>query len=282
MGTQSTLQAKCLSELLSALDPTALTDSLTYLTLFGFVGGTAFWLYRMNEALALFEPLFIIPVLQVFWTFFATLNGGIFFREFMQPAFLQRGVGGFVLGVCVIFSGVYFLAPPPPPTPSTTASGDNSTANAATADLRELSDDASASRSSRSSSKRSSSRLTNSSSIDSGRTTADEVCSERHHAASTSRSPTSPNATAANDGSLSIDLSHCVNNSTGSTGSINIDYDGSNSNTSTYTTRRSSSSSISVTNGNGSSTPKKNGIYIGLRARAPSGEHSSDEVADAY
>jgi hypothetical protein len=124
VGTQSTLQAKCLSELAAALDASALGDSVTYLTLLGFLGGTAFWLYRMNEALALFEPLFIIPVLQVFWTFFATLNGGIFFREFMQPAFLERGVGGFALGVGVIFAGVYFLAPPPPP-----AAGPEASAN---------------------------------------------------------------------------------------------------------------------------------------------------------
>ena len=76
-----------------------------------FVATTAFWLYRMNRALALFEPLFIIPLLQVFWTFFATLNGGIYFREFMGDVFLRDDATGFSFGVLIIFIGVYFLAP---------------------------------------------------------------------------------------------------------------------------------------------------------------------------
>mmetsp|Transcript_1545 Transcript_1545/g.3111 ORF Transcript_1545/g.3111 Transcript_1545/m.3111 type:complete len:651 (+) Transcript_1545:49-2001(+) len=112
IGTQSTLQAKCLSGLLVSPDAgQALGEGFTYLALAGFLLGTAFWLYRMNRALALFEPLFIIPVLQVFWTFFATLNGGIYFREFMGAEFLAHSIGGFVSGVFVIFFGVYLLAP---------------------------------------------------------------------------------------------------------------------------------------------------------------------------
>ena len=61
--------------------------------------------------LALFEPLFIIPLLQVFWTFFATLNGGIFFREFFVAEFIENNVAGFTFGVFIIFLGVYLLAP---------------------------------------------------------------------------------------------------------------------------------------------------------------------------
>jgi fructose-specific phosphotransferase system IIC component len=73
LGSQSTLQAKCLSSLLVTSDPVAaLTDYFTYFVLIGFVAGTAFWLIRMNRALAYFEPMFVIPVLQVCWTFFAT------------------------------------------------------------------------------------------------------------------------------------------------------------------------------------------------------------------
>lgn len=66
IGTQSTLQAKCLSELLIRVDASgALSEWFTYLSFAEFLLTTAFWLYRLNRALALFEPLFIIPVLQV-------------------------------------------------------------------------------------------------------------------------------------------------------------------------------------------------------------------------
>lgn len=129
IGTQSTLQAKCLSGLLVSPDAgQALGDGFTYLTLAGFLLGTAFWLYRMNRALALFEPLFIIPVLQVFWTFFATLNGGIYFREFMGADFLAHSIGGFISGVFVIFFGVYLLAPK-----TSSGAGTNPPSTAATA-----------------------------------------------------------------------------------------------------------------------------------------------------
>jgi len=139
IGTQSTLQAKCLSEIFIhvgkednesdnhhnqhhhdsrkgdhhdvSTTTNAFTQLFTYLTLLFFVMTTAFWLYRLNKALALFEPLFIIPVLQVFWTCFATLNGGIFFREFFGHVFLVHKIGGFVSGLFIIFFGVYLLAP---------------------------------------------------------------------------------------------------------------------------------------------------------------------------
>lgn len=113
LGTQSTLQAKILSELLVTDNAVAsLRNWFTYVTLVAFVGSTCFWLYRMNHALALFDPLFIIPVLQIFWTLFATLNGGIFFREFFGDGFsLCCDVPGFASGIFVIFVGVFLLAP---------------------------------------------------------------------------------------------------------------------------------------------------------------------------
>lgn len=48
---------------------------------------------------------------KVFWTCFATLNGGIFFREFFGEVFLSHKIYGFVSGMSVIFLGVYLLAP---------------------------------------------------------------------------------------------------------------------------------------------------------------------------
>ena len=71
-----------------------------------------YWLVRLNDALALYDPLFIIPLLQANFIFFAIMSGGIYFQEFnyMTPIMWV----GFTSGVIVIFSGLYFLAPSPP------------------------------------------------------------------------------------------------------------------------------------------------------------------------
>ena len=68
IGTQSVVQAKCLSECLEQ----ALAHSVNifgywyfWITLFLFGSLVAVWLFRLTEALRLFEPLFIIPMLQV-------------------------------------------------------------------------------------------------------------------------------------------------------------------------------------------------------------------------
>ena len=52
----------------------------TYFVLLFWLGATSFWLTRMNKALSMFDGLFIIPVLQVFWTFFSIVSGGIYFE----------------------------------------------------------------------------------------------------------------------------------------------------------------------------------------------------------
>ena len=54
VGTQSTLQAKCLAELLvSDRAAESLSDWFTYcVPLLGFIVGTVFWLYRMNRAVS--------------------------------------------------------------------------------------------------------------------------------------------------------------------------------------------------------------------------------------
>lgn len=37
-----------------------------------------YWLNRLLTGLALFSPLFIIPVMQAFFVFFAILSGGVY------------------------------------------------------------------------------------------------------------------------------------------------------------------------------------------------------------
>ena len=79
----------------------------------------AYWLRRLDKGLELFPPLFIIPVMQVFFVFFAILCGGIYFQEFLH--FEVQQFVGFIIGVLMILAGVFGLAPVdnnivPPPT----------------------------------------------------------------------------------------------------------------------------------------------------------------------
>jgi hypothetical protein len=111
VGTQSVLQSKCLAELLkvSISGDNQFDTWFLYVDLLAFLAGLSFWLYRMNMALKMFDGLIIIPLLQVFWTTSAILQGGMYFQEF-------DGMGpmktlGFGFGVLTVFIGVYFLAP---------------------------------------------------------------------------------------------------------------------------------------------------------------------------
>lgn len=69
VGTQSVVQAKILSELMELLlglhETYVATDYFLYVTLLLFLSTVVVWLYRLNQALSLYDPLFIIPLLQV-------------------------------------------------------------------------------------------------------------------------------------------------------------------------------------------------------------------------
>ena len=69
------------------------------------------WLHRLNDALSKFDPLFIIPVLQCNFIFFAIVSGGIFFGEF--AAFGGWQWVGFITGVSTMFAGLGLLTPTP-------------------------------------------------------------------------------------------------------------------------------------------------------------------------
>jgi hypothetical protein len=69
----------------------------------------AYWLNRLDNGLKLFPPMFIIPVMQVFFVFFAIICGGLYFEEFLGFSVVQ--IIGFTAGVLMILSGVYGLAP---------------------------------------------------------------------------------------------------------------------------------------------------------------------------
>jgi len=69
------------------------------------------WLHRLNDALSRFDPLFIIPVLQCNFIFFAIVSGGIFFGEFHE--FNAGQWVGFACGVATMFAGLGLLTPNP-------------------------------------------------------------------------------------------------------------------------------------------------------------------------
>lgn len=69
------------------------------------------WLKRLNDALERFNPLFIIPLLQCSFIFFAIVSGGIFFKEF--NAFDTNQWVGFWFGIATMFGGLSLLTPQP-------------------------------------------------------------------------------------------------------------------------------------------------------------------------
>ena len=79
------------------------------------------WLYRMNESLALFDPLFIIPLMQSSYILFGVIGGGIYFNEFgslsnKEMFGVRLGVGGWILfGLALLFilCGLFLIAPQP-------------------------------------------------------------------------------------------------------------------------------------------------------------------------
>lgn len=132
IGTQSILQSKCLAELVKGAiiansqgasnhennnsnsngDGDGNASSLyyefhIYAVFLAFLVGISFWLYRLNNALKHFPGLVIIPLLQVFWTTTAIVQGGMFFDDF-EGFTLTQGLG-FVSGLCIVFFGVFLL-----------------------------------------------------------------------------------------------------------------------------------------------------------------------------
>ena len=115
VGTQSVVQAKILAELLAVQtsgNENIFRQWFTYVTLVAWIMTVVIWLHRLSGALKNFDPLFIIPLLQCSFIFFAIVSGGIFFQEFNNFDAYQWG--GFSFGVIIMFSGLVLLTPKPP------------------------------------------------------------------------------------------------------------------------------------------------------------------------
>jgi len=110
-GTLSVVFAKLLAELLSFQTQGILIFShwFTYAVFSAWLFLMIYWLYRLNFALGIYDPLFIIPLLQANFIFFAIVSGGIHFMEFNYMSPWQWV--GFTSGVGVMFYGLFLLAP---------------------------------------------------------------------------------------------------------------------------------------------------------------------------
>ncbi|GAQ88927.1 hypothetical protein KFL_004700090 [Klebsormidium nitens] len=113
IGTQSVLFAKSLSVLmrLTMHGDSQLDGWFTYAVAILFALTAAFWMARLNQGLAMFDAMLIVPMLQIVWTFFSIFTGFIYFKEYQVFDGFQAGM--FSIGIFFLFCGMYLLAPKP-------------------------------------------------------------------------------------------------------------------------------------------------------------------------
>ncbi|CAK9875437.1 unnamed protein product [Sphagnum jensenii] len=111
IGSHSVLFAKSLSILLrlSMEGDNQLDEWFTYLVLLLFVGTASFWMARLNDGLAMFDAILIVPMLQIAWTFFSIFTGFIYFEEYRVFDRLRSYM--FAVGIFLLFLGMSLLAP---------------------------------------------------------------------------------------------------------------------------------------------------------------------------
>lgn len=111
VGTQSVVQAKILSELLAEQFrgiENIFLSWFTYITVIIWLVTAAVWLKQLSDALGLFDPMFIIPLLHCSFIFFAILSGGIYFKEFNTFS-VQQWVG-FWGSILIMFLGLFLVS----------------------------------------------------------------------------------------------------------------------------------------------------------------------------
>jgi len=81
-----------------------------YVTLVVLLVCMSVWLGRLNAALRLYDPIFIIPLVQANYIIFSILSGGFFFQEF---ALMTTAIAWamFVSGIVIMIAGLAFLSP---------------------------------------------------------------------------------------------------------------------------------------------------------------------------
>jgi len=111
VGSHSVLFAKSLSSLLrlTMSGNSQLYGWFTYSMLFLFLCTAAFWMARLNDGLALFDGILIVPMFQIAWTFFSIFTGFIYFQEYQVFNTLRTSM--FLIGISLVFAGISLLAP---------------------------------------------------------------------------------------------------------------------------------------------------------------------------
>ena len=71
-----------------------LADGLFWIELLLVTGFGIFWFYRLTVCLGMYDPLFIIPLMQACFIVFGAIAGGIFFHEFAEVGKPGRLAGG--------------------------------------------------------------------------------------------------------------------------------------------------------------------------------------------
>jgi hypothetical protein len=111
VGSCSVLFAKSLSNLLrlSMSSDYRLHSWFTYSMLLLFLSTAGFWMARLNEGLAQFDAIVIVPMFQIAWTFFSICTGFVYFQEYQVFDALRTTM--FILGMVSVFVGISLLAP---------------------------------------------------------------------------------------------------------------------------------------------------------------------------
>ncbi|OWM80539.1 hypothetical protein CDL15_Pgr019819 [Punica granatum] len=114
VGSCSVLFAKSLSNMLRLAMSSSyeLHSWFTYSMLLLFLSTAGFWMTRLNEGLALFDAILIVPMFQIAWTFFSICTGFIYFQEYQVFDALRTTM--FILGMLSVFVGISLLAPDEP------------------------------------------------------------------------------------------------------------------------------------------------------------------------
>ncbi|KAH9618799.1 hypothetical protein KSS87_018760 [Heliosperma pusillum] len=81
----------------------------TYSMLLLFLSTAGFWMARLNEGLAFFDAIVIVPMFQIAWTFFSICTGFVYFQEYQVFNTLRTTM--FILGMMSVFIGIFLLAP---------------------------------------------------------------------------------------------------------------------------------------------------------------------------
>uniref|UniRef100_A0A803MMN5 Probable magnesium transporter n=1 Tax=Chenopodium quinoa TaxID=63459 RepID=A0A803MMN5_CHEQI len=111
VGSCSVLFAKSLSNLLRLAMSSNyhLHSWFTYSMLLLFLSTAGFWMARLNDGLAFFDAIVIVPMFQIAWTFFSICTGFVYFQEYQVFNTLRTTM--FILGMMSVFVGITLLAP---------------------------------------------------------------------------------------------------------------------------------------------------------------------------